>query len=111
MTRASWPTTARRGGFRPSPARCGLGTLMRRGLRRRRADARAGGAGGAGDRLTAAWALAAGTGVWLLAVDTFSLLPVRQVPAADALRAAARLQPLYIAAALAGAGGALLGRS
>ena len=63
------------------------------------------------DRLTAAWALAAGTGIWLLAVDAFSLLVVRQVPAADALRAAARLQPVYIAAALAGAGGALLGRS
>ncbi len=63
------------------------------------------------DRLTAAWALAAGTGIWLLAVDAFSLLVVRQVPAADALRAAARLQPVYIAAALAGAGGALLGRN
>ena len=63
------------------------------------------------DRLTAAWALAAGTGVLLLAVDTVSLFVVRQVPAADALRAAARLQPVYIAAALAGAGGALLGRS
>ena len=63
------------------------------------------------DRLTAAWALAAGTGIWLLAVDAFSLLVVRQVPAADALRAAARLQPVYIAAALAGAGGALLGGS
>ena len=62
------------------------------------------------DRLTAAWALAAGTGVWLLAINTVSLLIVRQVPAADALRAAARLQSLYIAAALAGAGGALLGR-
>ena len=63
------------------------------------------------DRLTAAGALAAGTGIWLLAVDAFSLLVVRQVPAADALHAAARLQPVYIAAALAGAGGALLGAS
>lgn len=63
------------------------------------------------DRLTAALALAAGTGLWLLAVDTVSLFVVRQVPAMEALRAAARLQPLYIAAALAGAGGALLGRS
>ena len=62
------------------------------------------------DRLTAAWALAAGTGIWLLAIDAVSLFVVRQVPAAQALRAAAGLQPVYIAAALAGAGGALLGR-
>ena len=63
------------------------------------------------DRLTAAWALAAGTGAWLLAVDAFCVFIVRQVPSGAALRAAAGLQPLYIAAALAGAGGALLGRS
>jgi lysyl-tRNA synthetase class 2 len=62
------------------------------------------------DRLTAGLALAAGTGAWLLAVDTFCLFVVRQMPAAAALRAAARLQPVYLAAALAGAGGALLGR-
>ena len=65
---------------------------------------RAGVARWPGPRVATAWAVAAGTGLWLLAVDTFSLLVVRQVPAADALRAAARLQPLYIAAALAGAG-------
>ncbi len=63
------------------------------------------------DRLTAALALAVGTGIWLLAVDAFSLFVVRQVPAAAALQAAERLQAVYLAAALAGAGGALLGRS
>jgi len=62
------------------------------------------------DRLTAALSLAAGTGLWLLAVDAFCLFVVRQVPLSHALRAAVRLQPVYIAAALAGAGGAVLGR-
>jgi len=62
------------------------------------------------DRLTAGLSLAAGTGVWLVLVDAVCLLVVRQVPAADALRAAARLQPVYVAAVLAGAGGAVLGR-
>ena len=62
------------------------------------------------DRLTAGLTLAAGTGVWLLVVDAFCLFVVRQVPAADAVRAAARLQPVYVAAILAGAGGALLGK-
>ena len=60
------------------------------------------------DRLTAGLALAIGTGAWLLAVDAFCLYVVRQVPAAAAVQAAARLQAVYIAAALAGAGGALL---
>jgi lysyl-tRNA synthetase class 2 len=62
------------------------------------------------DRLTAGVSLAAGTGVWLLLVDGFCLFVVRQVPASQALRAAARLQPVYIAAVLAGVAGALLGR-
>ncbi len=61
-------------------------------------------------RLTAGLSLAAGTGLWLLAVDAFCLFIVRQVPAGAALQAAVRLQPVYLAAALAGAGGALLGR-
>ena len=61
------------------------------------------------DRMTAGLALAAGTGIWLLFVDTFCLLVVRQVPASEALHTAARLQPVYLAAVLAGAGGALLG--
>jgi lysyl-tRNA synthetase, class II len=63
------------------------------------------------DRLTAGVSLAAGTGVWLLLVDGFCLFVVRQVPPSHALRVAARLQSVYIAAALAGAAGALLGRS
>jgi lysyl-tRNA synthetase, class II len=63
------------------------------------------------NRLTAALSLAAGTGLWLLAVDAFCLFLVRQVPASQAVRDALRLQPVYFAAALAGAGGALLGRS
>ena len=62
------------------------------------------------DRLTAGFGLAAGTWVWLLLVDMICLLAVRQVPAGEALRAAAKLQPLYLAAAMVGAGGALLGR-
>jgi hypothetical protein len=62
------------------------------------------------DRLTAGLTLAAGTGVWLLVVDAFCLLVVRQVPAGAALHAAARLQPVYLAAVLAGAGGALFAR-
>ena len=61
-------------------------------------------------RLTAALSLAAGTGAWLLTVDAFSLFVVRQVPAGQALHDAVRVQPVYIAAALAGAAGALLGR-
>lgn len=62
------------------------------------------------DRLTAGLSLAAGTGGWLLAVGAFSLFVVRQVPATVALRDAGRLQGIYLAAALAGAAGALLGR-
>ena len=54
------------------------------------------------DRLTAGLALAVGTGLWLLAVDAFSLFVVRQVPAGAALRAAARLQAVYLAAAPGG---------
>jgi lysyl-tRNA synthetase class 2 len=63
------------------------------------------------DRLTAGLTLAAGTVVWLLVVDVFCLVVVRQVPTGEALRAAARLPSVYIAAALAAAGGALFGRS
>jgi lysyl-tRNA synthetase class 2 len=62
------------------------------------------------DRLTAGLGLAVGTGLWLLVVDGFCLFVVRQVGAGEALRAAARLQAVYLAAALSGAGGALLGR-
>jgi lysyl-tRNA synthetase class 2 len=61
------------------------------------------------DRLTAGLSLAAGTGLWLLAVDTFCLFVVRQVALTEALRTAAGLQAVYLAAVLAGAAGALLG--
>jgi lysyl-tRNA synthetase, class II len=63
------------------------------------------------DRLAAGLGLAAGVGAWLLIADTAALFFVRQVPSGPALRAAAGLQPVYLAAALAGAGGALLARS
>jgi lysyl-tRNA synthetase, class II len=62
------------------------------------------------DRLTAGLVLASGTGLWLFLIDTFSLFVVRQVPASEALQAASRLQPVYVAAALAGVGGALLAK-
>jgi lysyl-tRNA synthetase, class II len=62
------------------------------------------------DRLAAGLGLALGVGAWLLVADAICLFLVRQVPAAPAFRAAAGLQPVYVAAALAGAGGALLGR-
>ena len=61
------------------------------------------------DRLTAGLSMAAGTGLWLFAVDAFCLFVVRQVPAGEALWQAAGLQGIYLAAVLAGAGGALLG--
>ncbi len=61
-------------------------------------------------RLTAGLSLAAGTGLWLLAVDALCLFIAWQVPAGVALQAAVRLQPVSPAVALAGAGGALLGR-
>ena len=63
------------------------------------------------DRLAAGLGLAIGVGTWLVVADASCLFLVRQVPAAQAFRAAAGLQPVYLAAALAGAGGALLGRN
>jgi lysyl-tRNA synthetase, class II len=63
------------------------------------------------DRLAAGLGLAAGTGAWLFLIDAVSLLIVRQVSFWWAIRGAAGLQPIYLAAALGGAGGALLGRS
>jgi lysyl-tRNA synthetase, class II len=63
------------------------------------------------DRLAAGLGLAVGVGAWLVIADASCLFLVRQVPAAHAFRAAVGLQPVYLAAALAGAGGALLGRS
>jgi len=63
------------------------------------------------DRLAAGLGLAAGTGVWLFFIDAVCLLIVRQESFGQGLRGAAGLQPVYLAAALSGAGGALLGRS
>ena len=63
------------------------------------------------DRLAAGLGLAAGTGVWLFFVDAVCLLIVRQESFRQGFRDAAGLQPIYVAAALTGAGGALLGRS
>ena len=63
------------------------------------------------DRLTAGLTLAAGTAAWLFSVDAVSLLVVRQVPAGVALREAAGMQPVYLAATVTGAAGALLGRA
>ena len=61
------------------------------------------------DRLAAGLGLAAGTGAWLFLVDAVSLLIVRQGSFWQEFHSAAGLQPIYLAAALCGAGGALLG--
>jgi lysyl-tRNA synthetase, class II len=61
-------------------------------------------------RLTAALSLAIGVGCWLFLVDALCLFIVRQEPLGAMFWAAARLQPIYLAAALAGCCGALLGR-
>jgi lysyl-tRNA synthetase, class II len=63
------------------------------------------------DRLAAGLSLAAGTGAWLFLADALCLFVVRQVPAGAAFHEASGLQPIYLAAGLAGACGALLGRS
>jgi lysyl-tRNA synthetase, class II len=63
------------------------------------------------DRLTAGLLLALGTGAWLYVLNGVSILVVRQIPAHEAFRAAAAEQAVVIPAALAGLGGALLGRS
>jgi lysyl-tRNA synthetase, class II len=62
------------------------------------------------DRLAAGLGLALGVGAWLVVADAASLFLVRQNSMGSSFRAAAGLQPVYLAAALAGAGGALLGR-
>lgn len=61
-------------------------------------------------RLTAALVLALGVGSFAYLTTGVSLLVVRQVPALDAFHAAARMPAVYLPAALAGLGGALLGR-
>ena len=62
------------------------------------------------ERLTAALALALGVGSWAYATNGVSLLVVRQIPALEAFHASARMPAVYLPAALAGLGGALLGR-
>ncbi len=62
-------------------------------------------------RLAAGLSLAIGVGAWLYVADAASLLIVLQEPLRATFRAAAGLQPIYLAAVIAGASGALLGRS
>ena len=63
------------------------------------------------ERLTAGLLLALGTGSWLYVLNGVSILVVRQISAHEAFRAAAAEQAVVIPAALAGLGGALLGRT
>jgi len=62
------------------------------------------------ERLSAALLLAIGVGGWTYFVDGVSILIVRQISADTAFTAAAREQVVFLALALAGAGGALLAR-
>jgi lysyl-tRNA synthetase class 2 len=63
------------------------------------------------ERLTAALVLALGVGLFTFAATGFSILVIRQIPALAAFHAAARMPAVYMPAALAGLGGALLGLS
>ncbi len=63
------------------------------------------------ERLTAGLLLALGTGAWLYVLNGVSILIVRQISAHEGFQAAAAEQAVVIPAALAGLGGALLGRS
>ena len=63
------------------------------------------------ERLTAALLLALGVGAWSYLVTGVSILVIRQVPAEAAFHAASHRHAVYLAAALAGLAGALLGRS
>jgi lysyl-tRNA synthetase class 2 len=62
------------------------------------------------DRISAVLALATGVAATLFPVDAFSLFVVLQVPVRAALHRTTALQPIYLAAAVAGVSGALLGR-
>lgn len=62
------------------------------------------------ERLTAASLLALGVGLWTYLTDGVSMAVVRQVPVHQALDSAFHLKTVYLSAALAGLGGALLGR-
>ena len=63
------------------------------------------------ERLSAALLLALGVGSWSYLTTGVSILIIRQVPAAAAFHAASTLHAVYLAAALAGLAGALLGRA
>jgi lysyl-tRNA synthetase, class II len=63
------------------------------------------------ERLTAAVLLALGVGMWTYLADGVSIATVRQIPARDAFETAATLQAVYVAAAAAAVGGALLAPS
>jgi lysyl-tRNA synthetase class 2 len=63
------------------------------------------------ERLTAALLLALGVGLWVYLTDGISITVVRQIPARDALDIAGRVHAVYLAAALAGLGGALVTQS
>ncbi|HUJ91871.1 MAG TPA: hypothetical protein VLW05_04170, partial [Gaiellaceae bacterium] len=62
------------------------------------------------ERLSSALLLALGVGAWGYLVTGVSILVIRQIPAEAAFRAASHRHAVYLAAALAGLAGALLGR-
>ena len=62
-------------------------------------------------RLAAGLSLAIGVGAWLYMADAVSAFIVLQEPLPATLGATAGSQPVYLAAVMAGASGALLGRS
>src|SRR5262249_9193254 len=62
------------------------------------------------ERLTAAFLLVLGVGLWSYLATGVALLIVRQIPAHDAFAAAAGLRAVYVPAALAGLGGAVAGK-
>jgi lysyl-tRNA synthetase class 2 len=63
------------------------------------------------ERLTAGLLLAAGVGAWAYAVNGVAILVVRQISAHQAFHAASVEQAVVLPAAVAGIGGALLGRA
>jgi lysyl-tRNA synthetase, class II len=63
------------------------------------------------ERLTAAFLLALGVGLWVYLATGVALLVVRQIPAHDAFTAAAGLRAVYLPSLLAGLGGAAVGRA
>jgi lysyl-tRNA synthetase class 2 len=63
------------------------------------------------ERLTAALLLALGVGLWVYLTDGLSIAVVRQIPARDAFDIAGHVHAVYLSAALAGLGGALVTES